>query len=102
MGFFKKKELSVDQKAVKYGAANQASMLKSGVKQKQWITAGNSPCDTCKANAVQGPIGVKDKFRSGQLHEPAHDGCECYVNPIEIDLSTEANLGSLITWDKPK
>ncbi|HTB49302.1 MAG TPA: hypothetical protein VK712_04435, partial [Verrucomicrobiae bacterium] len=70
-----------------YSAENQVSFIKNNVPKKQWITAGNNPCDICRANAAQGPINSSDNFISGHLHDPAHDGCECYVNAVDVALS---------------
>ena len=85
-----------------YSAENQASFIKNKVPQKQWVAAGKTPCDLCKANAAQGPIASTDRFSSGHMHDPAHDGCECYVNGIGSDLTKmgDDDLDSLITWNK--
>jgi hypothetical protein len=85
-----------------YSAENQASLIKNNVPQKQWVAAGKTPCDVCIANAAQGPIASTDRFSSGDLHDPAHDGCQCYVNGMTDDLSAmnQDQISSLITWDK--
>lgn len=85
-----------------YSAENYQSLIKNGIPSKQWVAAGSNPCDTCRTNASQGPIPTQERFMSGHLHDPAHNGCECYVNGVADDLSsmTQDQLSSLITWDK--
>jgi hypothetical protein len=82
-----------------YSAENQAFLIKNNVPKKQWVAAGSNPCEMCQANAAQGPIDSGDNFISGHLHDPAHDGCECYVNGVGPDLTTmsDEELDSLIT-----
>lgn len=77
-----------NQKPKNYSKENYLSYVENGVVQKRWITAGSDPCDVCRANAKQGPVAIEDKFISGHLYDPAHDGCECYIEACEIDLDS--------------
>lgn len=74
-------------------SGQMAGMRESGVRNKQWITAGANICPICDMNADQGMIGINEQFNSGDDAPPAHPNCECYVEAGIIDLS-EINL-----WD---
>ena len=69
------------------GSANLDFMTNNGVEYKQWVTAGNGPCDDCQSNEDAGEIPVDDSFPTGDDSEPAHPNCECYVDAVQSDLS---------------
>lgn len=85
-----------------FGSANQAFMYENNVPEKEWVTAGSNPCaEICQPNADDGPISVDSEFSSGDLTEPGHVNCECYVQGVGLDLTTmgDDELSSLILWD---
>ena len=43
-----------------------------GVEKKEWVTAGDSPCDICIANEDAGAIPIDDEFDSGDDTTPGH------------------------------
>jgi hypothetical protein len=52
------------------------------VERHAWITEGDAGvCPVCDANAAAGPVRMGDPFPSGDLTEPAHDGCRCATVP---------------------
>ncbi|HEX8771277.1 MAG TPA: hypothetical protein VF711_10975, partial [Acidimicrobiales bacterium] len=45
----------------------------------RWIVDDEVPCPDCDDNALAGPTTKGQKFPTGQLHPPAHQGCRCVV-----------------------
>lgn len=103
-GLKTRRSAAVTKKPRDYSAEAQTFRIKNNIPKKQWVTAGSNPCKVCQANAAQGPINSSDNFASGHLHDPACDGCECYVDDVDLDLSSMSNeeLDSLIIWGKPR
>jgi hypothetical protein len=86
-----------------YSAEAQTFRIRNNVPKKQWVTAGSNPCDICRANAAQGPINSSDNFVSGHLHDPACEGCECYVDDVaDTPLSEMTPEEQDSLWDKLK
>jgi hypothetical protein len=59
-----------------------------GVPSKVWVTtgdpdpgAGASGETPCRDNAYGSPVGIFDAFPSGDFFPPAHNACECDVQP---------------------
>lgn len=69
------------------GNANLDFMTNNGVEYKQWVTAGDNPCDECQSNEDAGEIPVDENFPTGDDSEPAHPNCECYVDAVQMDLT---------------
>ena len=69
------------------GSANLDWMQQNDVQYKEWVTAGSNTCDECQGNEDDGQVPVDESFASGDDSEPAHPNCECYVNPVQIDLT---------------
>lgn len=70
------------------GQANAAFMKENDIPTKVWVPAGSNTCDICLGNADDGEIPADQAFSSGDDAEPAHTGCECYVDAGKIDLTT--------------
>jgi len=45
----------------------------------RWIVDDEVPCPDCDDNALAGPTPKGQKFPTGQLHPPAHQGCRCVL-----------------------
>ncbi|MDQ6928048.1 MAG: DivIVA domain-containing protein [Actinomycetota bacterium] len=45
----------------------------------RWIVDDEVPCPDCDDNALAGPTPKGQKFPTGQLYPPAHQGCRCVV-----------------------
>ena len=61
-------------------------MRKNEIKYKEWVAAGDNSCNDCIINQQAGKIPINDNFPSGIFSYPAHPDCECYINPVQIDL----------------
>lgn len=78
--------ISTQEIANAYGVSNfdtvTAGALNTGVKiEKQWVTVGDDRVDDdCLIAEAQGWIPREDTFANGQMHEPEHVGCRCYVD----------------------
>lgn len=45
----------------------------------RWVVDDEVPCPDCDDNALAGPTPKGQKFPTGQLHPPAHQGCRCVL-----------------------
>lgn len=64
------------EKALALSGGEYESALSAGLKYKKWITASGD-CATCKANAKQGRIPIRQPFESGAQYPPGHTRCRC-------------------------
>lgn len=65
-------------------AASESTLLlynAQGIATKQWNTVGDDKvCEICQANEAQGPIGIREEFRSGDACPPPHPSCRCNIS----------------------
>ena len=55
-----------------FAAAPEGSALR-------WVVDDEGPCPDCDDNALAGSTPKGQKFPTGQMHPPAHQGCRCVV-----------------------
>jgi len=64
------------------GQGSLEAYRQSGVvEKKEWLTAPDA-CDICLANEADGPIGLEEKFSSGDSTPTAHPNCKCALLPV--------------------